>query len=675
MIEARKMKIRYNIPSVLMWWLLMLLPLFITGTASLILCVNVLCGIGACCLIGGILISSVNLFNDFLYVSFSGVSIFLGSLLLSLLIFIPLIGQLGLFVSLFSCSSVLIFIFRKRIILSFTLERADIIAFVIGFIVMVAISMQGDLARALHTIPVRFDGEDITDAHFFTAMVASIRKGSIFNAAYEVGSPINYHTLGFFIPAFWANLFGISSHQALWALAMPFYKIVTFLLNYELLYFFFKDKVAKGATWFLIVAILLPVVLAPLHPLYLLKFDPKNFVFSGIGYILPGGNSPFTFTFPVVLITLLLFYGIDWKVSPLTYPKIIFALLLASIVVGKLPLYFVMIAFFAVVIFKRLVTDKEKLAAYLPVSILALALSAIFYKVFLTAQAVTKLSFKFGYLLQSFGDIMHRPVETKGQQIFMGFCILAIFLLWTGLRLAGLAGLYKSGNKEFKELATGSITALLACIALSLILHLDRVDRYGNILREGTFDILQFIRAGYYLLTVAAGVGIMYLFLHFNAKPYYKRPFVYISGIWFLCALTALVANMKFDKPLNNYTWFNENYEALKTGRYNDGFVAVNPFQKYHGIMLSSSDMGTYWTAMGQANGCYNSTLKNSYRWDMFTAMLQKQDATSLNAVKKEGVKYIFSTPEDSSVFHNLAQKYPLQIKKAPGAKWIYILN
>ncbi|MDR3680981.1 MAG: hypothetical protein P4L41_13535 [Flavipsychrobacter sp.] len=669
------MKIRYNVTSVGIWSLLLMLALFFTGNASLLPCIFIILGVACATLVGSLLIGSINAFTDFLDISFSGASLLLGSLVLSLLVFIPSLSQVQLLAGSLIFTLFLFLLFRKQIEPSFTIGKADVIAFTWSFILMVAVSIQGDMERALSAIPVRLGSEDITDAHFFTAMVTSVRSGTIFSAAYEIGSPINYHTLGFFIPAFWSKLFAISSHQALWGLAMPFYKIITFLLGYELLYYFFKSKVVKGAAWFIIIGMLLPVVLAPLHPLYLIKLNPKNFIFSGMGYILPGGNSPFTFTFPIVLITLILFYNIDWGKGILNYSKVLFAVLLATIVVGKLPLYFVMVIFFGVVILKRLIVDKAKISMYFSATALSLVLAGVLYKIFLTAQGATKLSFKFGYLIQNFGDMMHRPVNTAGQQMFMIVCIAAIFLLWAGIRLAGLWGLYKSGDSGLKEMATGSIGALLASIALTLILHIDHVDRFGHVLREGTFDVLQFVRAGYYLLTVVAGVGIMYLFLNFNTKPYYKRPFVYISAVWFSCALIALIANMKWDRPLKDYDWFNENYAELKTGKYNDGLITVNPFQKFHGVMLSGSDLGTYWTAMAQSNGCYNLTLKNSYRWDLFNDVLQKQDDHSLAALKKEGVKYIFSTPEDSNVFSNISQKYPGNLQKAAGTKWVYIIN
>lgn len=669
------MKVRYNASAVGLWSLLLILPMIVTGTASLLLCVLVLLAVGSASLTGGLLLAPIKAVSDFLDISFTGASIFLGSFVLAFLVFIPSLSQFQLLGGILIWTFILLLFFRKKIEFTFALQKADIVAFVWSSILMVAISVQGDMERAFSAIPVRLGNEDITDAHFFTAMVASVRTGTIFSASYETGSPVNYHTLGFFIPAFWAKLFAISSHQALWGLAMTFYKVITFLLGYEVLYLFFKNKVVKGATWFIVIGMLLPVVLAPLHPLYIIKLNPKNFVFSGVGYILPGGNTPFTFSFPVLLLAIITFYSIDWQKGLLTYGKVLFAALLGLLVVGKLPLYLVALVFFGFIILKRLIAGREKITWYILPALLSMILAAVLYKVFLTAQNATKLSFKFGYLIQSFGDMMHRSANTTGQKMFIVAAIVAIFLLWTGIRLAGLWGLYKSDDKRLKEICLGSIASLLACIGVTLVLHIDHMDRYGHILREGSFDLLQFVRASYYLLTVAAGIGIMYLFTHFNTKPYYKRPFVYISAIWFFCAIVALVANMKWDRPLKNYNWFNDNYAELKTGKYSDGLITVNPFQKFHGIMLSSCDMGTFWTAMSQSEGCYNSTLKNSYRWDMFNDVLQKQDETSLQAMKKEGVKYIFSTPEDSSVFSGIALKYPNELHKVAGTKWIYAFN
>ncbi len=670
------MKTHYNITSVIIWSLLLMMPLFLTGTVALLPCLFILLSVACATMIGGLLLSNIKAFNDFLNISFSGVSLFVGALVLSLLVFIPGVSQVQLFAGMLIFTLLLFLVFRKNMTPSFTIDKGDVVAFLWSFILMVAISAQGDLPRALSAIPVRLNNEDITDAHFFTSMVTSIRSGTIFSASYEVGSPLNYHTLGFFIPAFWAKLFSISSHQALWGLAMPFYKIITFLLGYELLYYFFKDKVAKGTVWFILLAILLPIVLAPLHPLYLAKLNFHNFVFSGMGYILPGGNPPFTFSFPILLMAIITFYDIDWQQKNIiNASKVLFALFVAALIIGKLPLYFVFMVFVGIIILKRLAFDKARVMDYLPTAILSLFVSAVVYKVFLTVQTGATMCLKFGYLIDYFGELLHRPASTVTQKAIIMGAIIVILLLWVGIRLAGLWGLYKSGTRRLKELATGSITAMLAAVVVALILHIDHTDGHGHILRDGTFDVQQFIRASYYLLTVAAGVGMMYLFLNYSTKPYYKRPFVYVSAVWFLCALIALVTNLRYDKPQADYTWFNENYKELKTGKYNDGLITVNPFEKFHGIMLSSSDMGTYWTAMAQGNGGYNSTLKNSYRWQMFNDVLQKQDDLSIAALKKEGVKYVFSTPEDSTIFSGISQKYPGKFQKAAGTKWIYVIN
>jgi hypothetical protein len=112
----------------------------------------------------------------------------------------------------------------------------------------------------------------------------------------------------------------------------------------------------------------------------------------------------------------------------------------------------------------------------------------------------------------------------------------------------------------------------------------------------------------------------------------------------------------------------------LKEGKLNDGLIAVNPAVHTYGLMLSCSDYGKYWTAMGQGDQCYNAYAKNAYRWDMYADVLVKPTDSLLDAFKNENVRYFIATPVDILNLTKLSQDFPSKFRRLDNSNWIFEL-
>ncbi len=607
--------------------------------------------------------------------SHAALSVFTGGFIYSMLIFITTGPALLIGVMLVS-TSLLLFVFRKQTDFQLTLAWSGIAAFAVSVAVIVLISA-GDIHHQFTAVQLGSDCYG-NDDFFFTSVVASMRHGSIFNAAYETGSPLNYQILGFFIPSLLACVLGVSSHLAVWCLAGPLYILLALLLCYEVCYYHLRASISRKNVWFIILAIVLPILLAPLHPLYVAKGSIKNFIFNGMGYLVPAGTITYPVSIAMFLFCLLLFSAIDWADKKITASKVFFTVCLALILIGKGPLYVCFMLFLGVIVLKRIIANKEKITNYLWYFIASLALSVGVLKICMGQNAGGTNFFRYGFLSGEFAGWYHRSTTGAFNNLIIIALILLTYLLWSGLRLVGLVALLRSKATRLNEFFFGAIISLIGVTIFASFLHMQIKDSAGNILQDATFNVEQFIRSGFYILTIVATIGLLYLFYSSNFKPIYVKAIAVITSVWCCLSLSTLGYNaiQGFNTPpCPQLAWYTDNYNQLKAGKYDDGLIAVNPSSQY-GIMLASSDYGRYWSAFdrsGTAN--YNGSIKNEYRWLVFRKLLAHPEEKYLSLMKSDGVKYIIATPLDTAQLREASIAYPALLRLVPDSKWVYSLD
>ena len=604
--------------------------------------------------------------------SYTGISVFIGGLFLSLSIFITT-NPLLLIALLLVVMLTVILLFRNRIQVEFLPDVTGIVTFGVALLVIALIS-SGELSRIFSAEQI---GTNIysTDSYFFTSIVSSYRKGTLFSAAYEINSPLNYQALGFFIPAFFSDILHVTSHQALWGLTMPFYKLIAIVMWYELFYYFVSSKVSRSNYLFLVLALFFPILLAPLHPLYVAKGEIRNFIFNGIGYLVPAGTIAYPVSIIVFLSLLYLFSILDWAQKGNLQAKLLFAVILGILAIGKMPLYICFMMFLAVVIFIRVALYKEKITNYLWFGLLSLFITYVTFKICMGQSPSGVTYFKYGYLTHLFGIWMKRSsVGFINNLIILGL-IPVVYLIWIGIRLVGMAYMARSKNRLFIEFFFGGVFSLLLSTLLASFLHIEIRDDQNRVVIDNTFNVDQFLRSEFFILNILSSIGLLYLLFSAELSLGKRRVLLVGCVVWCGLAATTLLVSGKWSMLSPRDEWYYENYSVLKSGKLNDGLIAVNPALQYYGIMLASSDLGTYWSAMDQSSGNYNSTKKNKYRWELFSQLLSGKREQELQTMKQDGVKYIVSTPIDSAQFGALHRAYPQLIAKVPDAEWIYRLN
>lgn len=670
-------KLPINIISLLMIYALLITPLVFTHTVTLTNSLALLVCVFGFYTIGAALLVPTETGKLLLPISHAALSFFVGGLLSSMLLFVTvnsafLIGSLLLF----SCLS--LFVLRKEVELVYKPDKPGMVVYGLALLVIALLSA-GELSKIFTSEQIGTHAYS-TDSYFFTSIVSSVRQGTIFSASYEVGSPLNYQMLGFFLPALVADVLHISSHQALWGITSLFYKLLAILLWYELFYFYLKDKVNRENYLFVLLAVIFPVLLAPLHPLYVMKGVIKNFIWNGMGYIVPSGTVTYPISIIVFLFSFFLFSVIDWKNRSVTADKIFFTVFTGVLVVGKVPLYACYVLFLGIVVLKRILIDKENITNYIWYGTGSLLIAYVVFKICMGADSGGKTYFEYGFMADMFAEWYKRSSNGILNNIIIVALIICTYLVWLGIKLIGLSALIKSKMPRLREIFTGGVLSLVGVSLLASFLHMVITDEHGRVIKDNTFNIDQFIRSDFYILGIVAIIGLLYLLFSAGLKQKYRNVLLTFSAIWCALSLTTLISYGKtfygrWEKPGQHIAWYDDNFSELKTGKYDDGLIVVNPVLPYYGVMLASSDHGKYWSAMDQTGINYNSTVKNKYRWEIFKQLLDSPNENFLIRLKSEGVKYVITTPEDYSRFVQITASYPQYVHKVKETKWIYQLD
>ena len=535
-----KEKMRLSLVPLLFVYIFLVITLLYSGSANAYNLL-VLLYVFSCSYIVGSAVIPKSLNNFFFPVSHGLLSILIGGLILSPCIFITVnpIFLLGIFII-----PVIFFLYLNRDIISFSykISLPDTVAPVIALLLMFFIS-KGQLVDEFSSIPT---GEQpFSDTYFFTSIVSTIRNGSLHNAVYEAGSPIIYQDLGFFIPGMFARVLNITSHQALWGIAQPFYKILAILLCYDLFFYFFKDKVSRSNYLFMVAALCFPLLLAPLHPLYLIKLNVHNFIFSGMGYLLPTGTVTYPLSIILELVCVIIFSVTDWKSKGNKTAKIFFAILFGLIIIAKLPMYVAFLSFMFMIVLYRVVWRKERLLSYLPYALLSVFIAGIAFKLCMGYPSLSKTTIQYGYLVEYFSKLYKRefPVGFKNN-LLMLVMVLCTYLVWLGIRCLGLIGLLTAKKPMLKAFFLGAIFSLFGSTLIALSIRAKYLDSRGNILRDGTFDVEQLIRSSFYIVTIVSAIGLFYYILN-SEKKIVRNVVSVVYGVCWHLLISLLRSRLK----------------------------------------------------------------------------------------------------------------------------------
>jgi|GEM_PF-3244328 len=594
-------------------------------------------------------------------------SVFIGLFLYALLIFVST-NIFFLMVSQLLVAVTIAIILKVRF--SFFIEKYELIATIVAAFVFILIFKNESYIQLTATQGIN----DYTDPYFYTSIVSTVSHGSFFNASYEAGTPIIYQNLGFIIPGMLKDLLQISSHQSCWGIIQPFYTFIVILSVYDLSYCVFKEKIRRNNYFFILASICFPVLLAPLHPLFIAKLDVHNFIFNGIGYLIPSGTVTYPISMCLSILSLIAFSLCDWNSTAGKYQKIFFAVILGSVSFAKLPMFVAMVLFYVGVILYRWIILKERLLNYLPYGILAIAVAFLLFKGLISGASNSAVTLKFGYLLQYVKDTYLKNISIRNNAFVVILVLVLLYLIWFGERLLGFFGLLRSKGSFRADFFYGAILTLLVTTIMALCLNITYFNIDGSVLNSGNSDLEQFIRSSFYVATLASAIGLLYLIFD-NSKMIVRKITIFSAVTWCLFTFITLASPHDHIKECPASKWYKENLPFIASGKLDNGLIAVNPFAQPYGIMMGSSDYGKYWTCMGRATGCYNCSLKNSYRWYMFNRLIKNHRENLIDSMKNDGLKYIVATPKDIVQLDSVAKMYPGKMKKMENSNWIFILE
>ena len=667
-------KIPVYIIDLLLFFVLLVTPMIYTHTITAANSISLLLFLLSSACIGGVVISATTIGSRLLSVSYTGLCVLFGALLSSLVVFIS-VNALFLQLAPLLIAVIMVLAWRKRFHFVSSVSWHSIVAILVAVAGIVLVSSNEEIVNQLSGSQKGYYFS--IDNYFFTAMVASIRRGSVFNAIYDSGSALNYQTLVFFIPAYLADLLHISSHQALWGLAGPFYKVLSLLLGYDICMFFLRRQSSHRYA-IIAVSILLPILLAPLHPVHVFRGHTSKFIFNGLGYITPAGVITYPFAFVLFQFCLLLFLSANWQAKRVSADKLIFSVTLAILIAAKGFLFISAFMFFGFIILIRIFSRGGKIMDYMPYVVLFFIVTFAVYKTLFGQSSAGHSHFDYGYVAQLFAGWYGRSATGLANSVMIIGLIIVTYLLWLSIRLLGLFRLLRTDMNAAKELVWGALLTLVAVTVFSSFMRFELVDPAGKVVANQDFNTLGFIRAGFYVVTVVSVMGIAY-WLYANGRKPLMAAFV---GIW--CYLSA--ASIFYTGPMQMlrahsivlprcsyiHPWYTANAAWLAEGHCADGLIACNPESFFAGA-ISASDYGTYWIARSARN--YNCSSKNEYRVRLFSALLNNPVPMQLQQMKNEGVKYIISTPDDSGRIAVAAQRYPGLLVPQQGSAWVYELR
>lgn len=483
-----------------------------------------------------------------------------------------------------------------------------------------------DFIQATSRIPVQIEG-GLPDHYFFTAIVESLCHQNLFNSFFDQGAPINYQSIAFFAPAMTAKIAYIPSQVSLWGIWMPIFKIAgPLIISYTIIQNI-PTKNIKSFTLPLIAILLFS--LAPVNPKYLLHFDLSKIIWLGNGYLIPGGNPPFSIAF-VWMGALFLLYST--KISFFNkWSYFLFFLFIAFLVASKFALFVpTAIMLGCMGIFHYFDGDSKRF--FLVISAIIPAV-ATYYFFMGKSNGLIILRFEPGYLIDAFSQLTKTPFSTK-----LIFISIFTILAWGGIRIA----LLLIGFKTHLQLVISTTVAFLFSLTIPLLFRFNMVAPDGQILQDTSFDLQQFLRAAYFLLIPTTII----ILLSLPIEKIFNRIIYALTTAY--CALTlssfyAFNISIVNHKEINNH-WRNEIKEDLSKCSQ-PLLLAMTSSRNYPAQLLAAEGFGPWYISCTRGDGSGYITTNRNYNRQYAMENLKTNSEDAISQLKKDGVTHLILSP------------------------------
>lgn len=471
------------------------------------------------------------------------------------------------------------------------------------------------------------------DYYYFTAVVESISKQSISNCYYDIGAPINYQIGSFAFPMIVKKIFNLTSHTALWGVAMPFYKCIFYLLLFS------TFTINKNRSINAVLLFALFNGLTSLNPANIVKLNPQGFIFLASGNANLGGNPGLTAGFTLALILLSSIVN-----NPTQNKKLFEASLVILILVTKIALFLPAIIFFLLTQISWPLNVKNTLQIGL------FALLFIFcYILLYGSQGNSTIHLKpFAYLQEFLGSFRSLQFTSKSGLSISLVTLLIYLTLSTGPRIIIFAfwNKFKPRDKRFIFFILITISC---CVIPLLLLDINQIGYHGEILRNMNFDTEQFIRSAFIFF---------HLYCIYIICIYSIKKSVLSSTIIYSCSAIGLIGycftSIKYDNIIDSQqqNWRNNINDHLQDNTIK---CIVGESQQFLGQILTADGIGPFFYSGRTGNGGYFNSNKNNYRQQIIDSLQYSPNkAYYIDKLKDQGVKTIITTPITEKIFSSV---------------------
>lgn len=660
----------FKLLDFLFWFTLAVVFPAVSGNLTFINILKTFVYMGVVHFAGEQLLKKITIINEIPSLLSVGLYIILGSIVCGILFMvIPYSAFLYLFFIAF-----LYDIYRnKKIILKFSFYHFLCLA---PFIIV--LFQTYELEYAIRERVSRAEG----DYFYYTALVESLKTNqSVSSSVFHLGLPINYPSLPFMAPALLANFTGIPSQFSLWGIYMKILPVAclstvayTIVKLYETLFDIVKAE-SKRFPWKLLIAGLLLLFLGPLHFINLLKFDFKNTLFLGSGYLLPTGSPGFALA--MILSAMVLSMVIAAKKFSFYYSALI-VLLLCFVLISKIALFFPLAILVGLISLWRLSKNEKDLFFTLliafPVCILAY--------VFIIGSSDSVMSVHFttqGFFQKYFSDLADK-YHVPGHGLLRLLIMTAIIIfMWISIKVAILALAFKAIYKNNSDAAAIIVAAVLSffiCLLPGFFIESVGKDNAGKILFDGSFDMGQFARGSIFLFTTITLVFALYLLFN-HSKAWIRKSCAFIFLICSFIIAFSFFSTFYAKANVPQQGWYFEvRNDYLKTKPH---LMAMMGNEKYSGQAVTAIGVHPwYCTGTREENEGYIFTKTGYDRNYAFRNIFDSSNTINkrkimADSLKKIGIDCIVASP--SSIQKIMKAVEDSIVSPISDTKWMYHLN
>jgi hypothetical protein len=481
------------------------------------------------------------------------------------------------------------------------------------------------------------------DYYYFTAIVESISKQTIFNCYFDTGAQLNYQMGSFAFPMIIKKFSDLTSHCSLWGVAMPFYKSIFYLLLFN------TFKLNKNRSINAILLYLLFNGFTALNPLNIIKINPEGFLFLAPGNSNLGGNPGLTAGYTLALIFVTNVFN---NTNSINY--YFQSLIVVLIIFTKIALFLPALTLFSLTLIKLPLTIKN----LLQIVLFNIAYITIYLLVY-GNQGNASISIKpFIYLTEYISSFKSLSLISNKSVVTSLLTLAFILLLCIGPRIITFIIINKLKQRE-KEFGLFIIVTIVASTLPLLLLDINQLGNAGLILRNINFDTEQFIRSAFIFFHLYC----IYIFSEYSnkSKSLYKLPIYLFSCI----GLVGFIFNTLYFYNPQNPKQLEWREEIVKNVKPTTLKCIVGESTTFIGQLLVADGCGPFYYVGRTGSGGYFGSNKNNYRQQIIDSLYHSNNKQKfIKKLKEEGVTQVITTPITEKLFINIPSEIVSQESK-----------